>query len=114
MPRRSSRALSGPLLLFWSLFSEDLLNLADLLLDLTGNFLVLTFFGHAAVVGDLPSLLFGFALHFVKLARDLVLGAGFHGSPPRTAMSILTATACFLRQRCRHIFARCTPRIAMM
>jgi len=61
-----------------SLLLEHLFNLADLLLNFAGELLVLAFSRQVWAVRGLSNLLFGFALHFVKLAFDLVLAARFH------------------------------------
>jgi hypothetical protein len=60
------------------LLLEHPLDLADFLLHLARELLVLAIRRQVGVVCDPAGLLFGFAFHFVKSAFDLILRARFH------------------------------------
>jgi Low affinity iron permease len=61
-----------------SLFSQNLFNLADFLLDLAGYLFALTFRLQVRIVGDLADLLFYFSFSLVKLTFQFVLRTWFH------------------------------------
>jgi len=61
-----------------NLLLEHLFNLPDFLLDIAGDLLCLAFVCQIRVAGDLSYLCFHIALHFVKLALDLIRRARFH------------------------------------
>jgi hypothetical protein len=65
---------------------ENLLYLARLLLDLSGDFLVGSFILQARIVGGLADLLFHFAFDFVQRSFGLVFGAVLHGSLQKERM----------------------------
>jgi hypothetical protein len=63
---------------FENLLLEDLFYLADLFLDLAGDIFHFAFSFQVGIVGDLTGRLLDFALHFVKLAFDLIVRARIH------------------------------------
>ena len=60
------------------LLLDHLLNLADLLLDFSGEFFVSAFGFQVGVARDLSGCLFDVAFQFMKLAFDLIFRARFH------------------------------------
>jgi hypothetical protein len=60
------------------LFLEHFFDLADLLLDRPGEFLILAVGSQVRVIGEFPGFFLGVALDFVKRALDLILRARFH------------------------------------
>src|SRR4030042_4145011 len=63
------------------LLPQDLLDLADLFLNLPRPLFVFTFAFQIGIHAEFPGDLLDRALHFVKFAFRLVLRAGFHGIP---------------------------------
>ena len=57
---------------------QDFFNLADLLLDLAGRFLVAAFVFQVWIIRDFSHLLLDLALHLVKIAFHLVHSTLFH------------------------------------
>jgi len=91
----------------FGLFFKHLLDLADFLLDFSGELFVLTLCLQVRLVHDLASLLFHCACDFVNSAFELIFGTWFHLSYPyltveeHVCAQMWTALHC-----CRQPFAR--------
>jgi hypothetical protein len=73
-----------------ALFSDDLFDLTDFLLYLSGRLFVLTFRRQVGVLRRSPHLLFHFTLYLMELAFCFILGALLHEFSP----SLLTIFSC--------------------
>src|ERR1700688_1396230 len=61
-----------------TLFSKDFLHLADFLLDFSAHLFVLAFGFQIGIVRQFSCLLLNLTLHFLNLARYLILSAWLH------------------------------------
>jgi hypothetical protein len=60
------------------LLAEDLLYVADFLLDLAGDLFVGAAISQVGIANRFPALLFHFTFGFPHIAFDLIFGARFH------------------------------------